>query len=1115
MKKYIIAISAAALAFAACTVKEEFVPAGEKVITTVEAFSAPELKTSLGEKTGNSYPVYWNAGDGIIINGIGSQSLGEVGEHCTSASFTFDSPISEPYSAGYPDYSFTDYTDTSASVILPATQSYVAGSFDPDAAIMVGKGDAASGIHFVTPMAFLRVTIKAKAGGDSDKIASIKLTSVDGETLSGYIHTDFSDSLSAMAGGVGEVTLVATPAIDLGTPAIIAVPAQNYAHGLIIKVSDDQGHIMSKRSADNCNMQAGHIYNAEFDFEPTGANDKVGIYDEADLIAFLNEADGLVECPNWYTENPWVDTIATGSIARWIDPVDGEVHIYNDITLSKRINWSGLEPGERYCSVSNFAPGWVLNGEGHTITADFFTPMFINVYGTIKNLKFAGTMADQRTCELTAPVACSVQNGGLIEGVDNYVDITDHYPDDATGSTRTRYMAGIAYKTHVGATIKNCKNYGTISDDGRPLGVMAGIVSINYGTIDGCTNYASVVTSGTNPTGGICFWMMDGEIKDCTNEASYSSTVPQSRFAGIAFQMMQGTISNCVNNGAINQQIDVSDAGGMTYSGGIVAVIGPRTWTTNGQYASVAQDTLKAMAIIQDCINNANITFTLNGTKNRATTAPALGGIVSWINARTTDQAYAYIKNCENHGTLTMSSKVKTGSFFPGVGGIVGHAGPYGTTGSNTTPPVPLGVTNAQAPNGSVTDGCYFKIENCSNYAIINAKNLWSNDAGGYAAHWQSGTGGIVGIITGNSQHLAEIIGCTSSGMIAAGGWQTSKNRGSSITVNGESQHPIRASRTVNVGGIAGLASFVKIENCVVNTTVGSRDNYFARSSGGVIGAAFGRFEISGGSVNAKVFYSNHYQSSDSQKWFGLAVGNASAADTKIVRTDFSYLQGSAITGVNFNGWLVNDVWYDTNYYDVNAGNYTDKLLSEADTDKNLTSPWCTVSGNTWSGTSRTSTDKKTLTFNFNQSSNPYGWPTSANTESATWEMQAEEDGNSYEFARTGGYLASKDGTYYFALGTGKSGGATYLGTPAIEGYTLRRAYVTLGNTASSRNFGISANGTIGNLDYVEGGSLLTIPQSQAGPFGRMLFEAQSNTRYWLLGNTLVIKTLTLDYIKD
>ena len=1116
MKKYIIAISAAALAFAACTVKEEFVPAGEKVITTVEAFSAPELKTSLGEKTGNSYPVYWNAGDGIIINGIGSQALGEVGEHCTSASFTFDSPISEPYSAGYPSYSFTDYTDTSATAILPSTQRYVAGSFDPDAAIMVGKGDAASGIHFTTPMAYMRITVNAKEGGDSHGISSIKLTSVDGEPLSGNLYTDF-ETLRPMEGGAPEITLSAAPAIPLGTGAIVAVPAQTYVHGLIIKVTDEQGHIMSKRSADSCKVQAGHIYNVEFTFEPTGSNDKVGIYDEADLIAFLNEADGLVECPNWYEETAWSDTIATGSIARWIDPADGEVHIYNDITLTKRVNWSGQTPGERYCSVSNFAKNWVLNGEGHTITGEFYTPIFINLYGTVKKLKLAGIMSDQRTCELASPLACTVQEGGLIEEVENHVAITGNFPEGLTGSMRSRYMGGIAYKAAPGGTIRNCNNYGTISDGGKPLGVIAGIVSLNKGTVEGCHNYGTLSINYTNPCGGICFTQYGGEIKNCTNEAALGSTYHQSRFAGICYQVEGGDILGCTNNGNITQNIDVTSAGGLTYSGGIIAVVGPRTFKTSGNYATVPQDTLKGMINIVNCVNNGNISFTISGTANRPTQASSLGGIAAWINVRTTPEAYVYVKDCANHGTITMRSEVITGSMFPGVGGIIGQAGPYGTTSSNTTPPSVPGMPDGKMQAGEQADGSYFKIENCSNDATIDAKTILGNDAGSYALVWQSGTGGIAGIITGSNDHHADIINCSNTGSVVAGCYQSSGNRGSFIQINGTSGGkglaPVRAARIVNIGGIAGIGSFVNITGCSVNGTIGSRDQYFAHSTGGAIGAAFGRFNIEGGNYDVTVYNSNWYK----DKWFGLAVGYGSSNDSNIARTDMSYLSGSCIKNINVKGFLCNDPWVtggtDYSYSDVHAGNFESMLMSEKDNTKNASTSWCIISGNTWTGTTRNTSNVKTLTFDFDLSANPYGWPTANNTGEQTWSMVAAEDGNSYEFARHGGYLGSLNGVYYFVLQ------GRYLGFPVIENWTLVRAIVTLGNNGSKRNFGVSSvdalEGTSYSPVYMEGGSLLIIPAGQAGPFVRHLFNSEPGTRYWAFGNTLVIKELKLTYVEE
>ena len=1113
MKKYFVLLGLAAAVSTACSVKEELAPAPEKeVLTVVEAVAAPAAKTALGEKDGKTYPVYWSSGDMIIINNVGSSPLQNVEEHQSRASFEFNEVLDGTYYAGYPAGIFTntDLENHTADVILPAVQNYVPGSFDPDAAVMVGIGDSENGLQFSSPMAYLKLTIAAGSHTDH-KISSIQLTSVDGEGLSGTFSTNY-DTLAVTAASVGELTLRAAEGIELGGTAVIAVPAQTYAHGIIIKVTDTAGHIMRKRSADNYVLKAGKVYPTSVVFEPTGTETEVGIRTEADLIAFLNEADGLVDCPHWFAVQEWTDTIPHGDISRWIAE-DGEVHILEDITLTKRINWSTLIPGERYCSVSNFAPQWVLNGEGHTITADFYTPMFINVYGTIKNIKFAGTMAEQRTCELASPVACTVQEGGLISNVDNLVNITGFYPEGTTGMERARYMAGIAYKVAPGGSIMECNNYGTISDDGRGLQVISGIAAMNYGSITNCHNYGTLDLTATNPAAGICFNMLDGVITGCSNEVNLTSSSPQSRFAGICYQLEGGTLEGCENNGDITQTIDVTKAGGLTYSGGIVAVIGPRTFTTNGSHSVVQQDTLDRMVNISSCTNKGNISFTLNGTVNRATTAPAFGGIVSWINVRTTDEAFVYINECINNGTITLRSNVLTGSYCPAVGGIVGHSGPYGTTGSNTTPPLVLGLADDKC-KGDPTDGTYVMIENCSNSGSMDAKNVWGNDIGDWRAHWQNGIGGIVGTITGKSTHPADIIGCTNTGAVAGGGFQTSGNRESAISVNGANNYPVRASRTVNLGGIAGVASFVNIQDCSVNANIGSRDQFFAHSVGGAIGAAFGRFTVSCGTYKVNIFNSNWYK----EKWFGLIVGYGSSNDSHIPRIDnMENLSGSSITGVSVQGNLVNDPWQkgvkDYTYYDACAGNFESRLLSEPDNTKNQSDNWCTVSDNSWTGTSRTTSNIKTLSFDFNLSDNPHGWPTGNNVTEQSWSMKAAEDGESYEFTRKGGYLASASGTYYFVLQ------GRYIGFPVIEGYALHRAIIVLGNGSSTRNFGISSvndmNGTAGAPSYVPGGSLLSIQKAQTGPFVRSIFDPEPGKRYYGYGNTTVIKELILTYIEE
>ena len=216
-------------------------------------------------------------------------------------------------------------------------------------------------------------------------------------------------------------------------------------------------------------------------------------------------------------------------------------------------------------------------------------------------------------------------------------------------------------------------------------------------------------------------------------------------------------------------------------------------------------------------------------------------------------------------------------------------------------------------------------------------------------------------------------------------------------------------------------------------------------------------------------------------------------------------------------GHLCNDPWQngtqDYTYYDIHAGNYDTYLLSALDNEKNGTANWCTISGNTWTGTARTTSNVKTLTFNFNLSANPYGWPTANNVDEQTWSMPDEDTGISYEFARHGGYLSSNSSGYYFVLQ------GRYLGFPAIPGWSLQRAIVTLGNGASTRNFAISSTDTLDGTSYaptyVPGGSLLGIPASQTGPFMRYVFDAQPDTRYWGFGNTLVIKELKLTYVEE
>ena len=101
-------------------------------------------RTTLSE----DYQVLWQTGDKVSVNGTLSNAVESADNGKKAVEFTINGTLSAPYKVLYPGTS-------SANVIaLPATQNYVAGSFDPAAAASFGNalksGDSysASLAHF-------------------------------------------------------------------------------------------------------------------------------------------------------------------------------------------------------------------------------------------------------------------------------------------------------------------------------------------------------------------------------------------------------------------------------------------------------------------------------------------------------------------------------------------------------------------------------------------------------------------------------------------------------------------------------------------------------------------------------------------------------------------------------------------------------------------------------------------------------------------------------------------------------------------------------------------------------------------------------------------------------
>ena len=105
-------------------------------VTTLTISTTEATRTVLGEKSGDTYPLYWSEGDRIAANGVQSEPAVINEANAASAQFTFSTAINYPFSVTYP------YTSTSTAsapkVVFPAEQSYAEGTFATQSVPMCG-----------------------------------------------------------------------------------------------------------------------------------------------------------------------------------------------------------------------------------------------------------------------------------------------------------------------------------------------------------------------------------------------------------------------------------------------------------------------------------------------------------------------------------------------------------------------------------------------------------------------------------------------------------------------------------------------------------------------------------------------------------------------------------------------------------------------------------------------------------------------------------------------------------------------------------------------------------------------------------------------------------------
>ena len=827
MKKIYKYISILALAsFAASCAKEELVDpnentgaeqetvvAGKELSFTLSVPASAETKTVLGAKDGSTYPVYWSEGDVVALNGIAATEFIPSSDG-TSATAKFKlASLAAPY-----NFLYGGVSGTSDQVSFPATQNYVADSFDPAAMPMYASlANVNENVTFSHVGALLRFSFTG-----TDKISSVTLTAADeSKSLSGNFTIGTSSgvldgTLTPVAGSASLLYSFGEDKQLSQTPFVfyVAVPAGTYPGGIVLEVVDNAaGHMTMKVMADAETIEAGKV--REFSnvvYAPEKELNLILINSDATLQQFATRVAG---------GEPYLNARVTA-----------------DFTAT-----SAWTPVADYKGI--------FDGNSKTISG-LANPLFDNLGGVVKNLTLNSTITatdDSNWGIFTKTLVPSAE-------VD---DVAGLYNCTAKGSLTFTPAEALSADSQIGGlvgnnrggVISNCTNEAavTMGDNGQSnasqvsLGGVVGRTQkggdlSTQGEISNCTNNGSVVCNAQLSEniyiGGVLGFQVETKeyISGCVNNGlvklgSTFSTSKSIQLGGV-IGMGKGTIESCSNSSSAEVTTEAGSTGGNAsdYYIGVGGVVG-RISREDGTYSGLT--------------NAGTINFNTTGE------AAWIGGIVGRFNEGAT------LSSVTNSGSINCSAETDMESYIGGIAPRITKSitdchstgGTITYTGANYAGKLYIGGVTGYT-NAAV------QISNCSSAMTLNIGGAFEATSNNYF-----GFGGVIGNVAHND---ATLIDCSNTGDI---NWsqEISANGYSFIGgVAGRSQGVISGcsnSGTVTysgknsaqnpfVGGIVGTNSDVsgdRILNCtnsgniVINTSTQSNKYIYV---GGIAGRTYG-----------------------------------------------------------------------------------------------------------------------------------------------------------------------------------------------------------------------------------------------------------------------------------
>lgn len=221
----------------------------------------------------------WNKGDKITIFGPNEYAEysfdGETGDRAGifSVDETFE-PIKDKVSkfyAVYPAVGFVDYASTTAAnyeliTRLPDVQTYVKGSYSPNANVMFGSSNDGSSYSFKNMVAYL--CLKLTSSSETPKfVKSIDVLGNNDEIMAGRMYINTNTGVASFRGddvttsnkitldcGEAGVELSATP-----TEFYVVIPGVEFSKGITVCVNFTDGSTFPRSTMKKINFRPNYI----------------------------------------------------------------------------------------------------------------------------------------------------------------------------------------------------------------------------------------------------------------------------------------------------------------------------------------------------------------------------------------------------------------------------------------------------------------------------------------------------------------------------------------------------------------------------------------------------------------------------------------------------------------------------------------------------------------------------------------------------------------------------------------------------------------------------------------------------------------------------------------